>query len=210
MNLSAKNLRKILSKLLFCFALTLLLFSFSCRKTEKSDGFDILGSSDETAEAAQIVVEANVDLTKIKILYKENEGKREELKNAIKADDVKKVREISTEIFQLINEGTGSGKEAIEKIQKAQEMNINAEYKEYLRLKETSLTEQLKAFEYYHQAARSLRDNYDPDNKASREKINQEFKNHSENYRIIMEKASDYSKRANDLAKASAKKQNYK
>jgi hypothetical protein len=195
MNPSVKNLLKIL-------------FSFSCKKTEKSDGFDILGSSDETAEAGLIIAEANEYLTKIKVLYMENEGKREELKNAIKADDTKKVREISTEIFRLINDGTGFGKEATEKIQKAQEMNINAEYREYLRLKELSLTEQLKAFEYYHQAARSLRDNYDPDNKASREKINQEFKNHSENYRIIMEKASDYSKRANELAKESTKKQN--
>ncbi|MGI8882768.1 MAG: hypothetical protein ACR2IA_00805 [Pyrinomonadaceae bacterium] len=213
MNLRAKKLPKKLPKklrrnlriVLLCLAFMFALFAIACKKNSRSESFDILGPSDETAEAAQIIAEANKDLTKIKILYKENEGKREELKKAMEANETENVRKLSNEVVQLINDGTASGKTAIEKIQKAQEMEINEEYREYLRLKEESLTRELEAFANYHQAARALRDNYDPKNKLQREKIKEEFKNRSENYRIIMEKARDYSKRANELAKEAQK-----
>ncbi len=178
---------------------------FSCRKSAKNDSVGILGATDETADAAKIVAEANEDLTKIKILYKENEGKREELKKAMEANESAAVRKISDDVVYLINDGTAAGKSAIEKIQNAQEMQINDDYREYLRLKEESLQRQLDAFDNYREAARALRDNYDPKNKALREKIKEEFKNRSENYRKIMETARDYSKRANELAKKAAR-----
>ena len=181
-----------------------LFFNVSCEKSTSSTSLDILSSPDETAEAAQTIVEANKDLNKIKVLYKENEGKREELKKAMEANDAATVRKISDDVVYLINDGMVSGKDAIEKIQRAQEMAINEEYREYLRLKEESLTRHLDAFENYRQAAIALRNNYDPKDKAMREKIKEEFKNRSENYRKIMETARDYSKRANELAKESA------
>lgn len=205
---SAKNILKNLRSLLFCFAFLIALFASSCVKAEKSGGFDVPGFSDETAEAGQIIFEANKDLTKIKILYKENEDKGEELKRALETDDADLVRKISDEVVDLINDGADSGKSAIKKIQAAQEMEINEDYRKYLSLKEESLTKQLEAFANYQQAAIALRDNYDPKNKLLREKIKEEFKTRSENYRIIMEKAREYSTRANELAKESAKKQN--
>lgn len=185
-----------------------LIAAVSCKKKTDSGNFDILGSSDETVEAAEIVREANKDLTKIKVLYKENEGKREEIKKAMEENDAEKVRKISDDVVYLINDGMSSGKAAIEKLQRAQEMQINEDYREYLRLKETSLTRQMDAFENYRQAARALRDNYDPKDKASREKVKEIFKNHNENYREIMETARDYSSRANELAKDLRNKQN--
>lgn len=187
--------------------LFILFFTFSCKKSSDSGGLNIL-SSDETAEAAQIVKEANGDLGKIRTLYKNNENKREELKKALESNNAEEVRKISDEIVYLINDGTSAGKSAIEKIQKAQEMQINEDYREYLNLKEESLTRTLEAFENYRQAARALRDNYDPKNKVLREKIKEEFKTRSENYRKIMETARDYSNRANELAKDAAKRQN--
>ena len=81
-------------------------------------------------------------------------------------------------------------------------MNINDDYKEYLRLKEESLKRQMEAFENYRQAARSLRDNYDPKNTQQRDKVKDEFKTRSENYRQMMEKARDFSSNANELAKS--------
>ena len=203
-----RNNSRIFTGLWFSVIFAALIFSVACRKSAKTGTIDILGPSDETAEAAKIVAEANEELTKIKILYKENEDKREDLKKAMEANEAEQVRKISDEVVYLINDGTASGKSAIEKIQKAQEMQINDDYKEYLRLKETSLQRQLEAFENYRQAARALRDNYDPKNKLQREKIKEEFKNRSENYRKIMETARDYSKRANELAKQAAQRQN--
>lgn len=162
----------------------------------------VLGLGDETAEAGKVVYDANQDLTKIKILYEQNEGKREELKSAMEKNDVERTKKIADEVVTLINNGDAFGRSAIDKLQKAQEMEVNAEYREYLRLKEESLKLELDAFENYRQAARSLRDNFDPKNGALREKVKIEFKARNENYRSTMEKARAKSKEANEVAKA--------
>lgn len=182
-------------------------FTFSCKRTGDSSGFDLLGPVDETAEAAKIVAEANEDLTRIKVLYKENEGKREELKKAMEANDTEKAKKIADDVVYLINDGMAFGESAVDKIQKAQEMQINDDYREYLRLKEDALKRQLEAFENYRQAARTLRTKYDPKNAAMRDAVKEEFKTRNENYRKMMEEARDFSNRANELAKAALKKQ---
>lgn len=133
-----------------------------CRRSTTGGGLDILGPPDETADAGAIVADANEDLKKIKVLYDQNLDKREELKKALEANDAEKVKKIADDIVSLINDGTISANSAIEKLQKAQEMQINDDYHEYLSLKEGSIQKELQAFENYRQAARSLRDNYDP------------------------------------------------
>jgi uncharacterized protein YqiB (DUF1249 family) len=178
----------------------LFILSISCSKSQ-TGGIDILGPADETTDAGKIVEQANEDLTKIKRLYKENESKREELKKAMESNDATTVKKISDDVVYAINDGAAFGQTAVEKIRQAQEMNVNADYREYLRLKEEALTKQLEAFENYRQAARMLRDNYDPKNKELREKVTLEFKTRGENYQKIMETARDYSTRANALAK---------
>jgi hypothetical protein len=178
---------------------TLALLS-SCKSSGRSDAPSIF-SSDETAEAAKIVASANEDLTKIKVLYKDNEGKREDIKKAMEVDDAARVRKIADEVVYLINDGFDEAQNAINKIEKAQEMQINDDYREYLRLKEQSLKRELEAFENYRQAARTLRDNYDPKNAAMRDKVKEDFKNRVENYRKLMEEARDYSNQANEIAK---------
>lgn len=186
----------------------LFLTSNACkRSSNSSSSLDILGPADETADAAKLVAEANEDLSKIRVLYKDNEDKRLELKKAMEQNDAEKVKKISDDVVYLINEGFDSGKAAVDKIEKAQEMQINDDYREYLRLKEESLKRQMEAFENYRQAARSLRDNYDPKNVQQREKVKEEFKTRSENYAKIMEQARDFSNRANELAKQALTKQ---
>ena len=129
------------------------------------------------------------------------------MKNSLESNNTEEVKKISGDVVQLINEGFDSGKSAVEKIQQAGDMKINDDYKEYLRLKESALLEQMKAFEEYRQAARSLRQNYDPKNMALRDKVKADFTSRSENYQKIMEKARDYSKHANELYKETLKKQ---
>ena len=176
-------------------------------------GCGLLGPRDETAAASAIVQEANDDLRKIKELYDENEGdvdepgKRAQLKQALEANDAEKVRKISDDVVYIINDGMDHAKSAIEKIQKAQDMNVNEDYKEYLRLKEMALSKQVEAFEQYRQAARALRDNYDPKNEALRTRVKTEFEDRSEKYREQMEKARDYSSQANELAKDAIRRQ---
>src|SRR5205085_674932 len=172
----------------------------SCKRSSGGT-VDILGPSDETSEAAQLILDANADLKKIKVLYENNEGKRDKLKKAMETNDTAKVKKIADDVVYLINDGSENGKSAVEKIEKAQELQINDDYREYLRLKEEALKRQMQAFEEYRQAARSLRDNYDPKNTQLRDKVKEEFKTRSENYQKIMEQARDYSNRANELAK---------
>ena len=186
----------------------LMLLTFSCRRS--GGGIDILGQADETEDAAKLVASANADLTRIKVLYDANEGKRDELKKAMAANDAAATKKIADDVVYLINDGAANGNSAVEKIQMAQEMQINEDYREYLRLKEESLKRQLEAFENYRMAARLLRDSFDPKNAAAREKVKEEFKTRSENYRKIMEEARDYSNRANELAKDALRRQQQK
>jgi len=184
-----------------------LLTMTACKSSGRTDSPTSIFSSDETAEAAKIVASANDDLTKIKVLYKDNENKREDLKKAMEADNAEQVKKTADEVVYLINDGFDSAQSAIDKIEKAQEMQVNDDYREYLRLKEESLKRELEAFENYRQAARTLRDNYDPKNAAQRDKVKEDFKNRVDNYRKLMEEARDYSNQANELAKNALRKQ---
>jgi hypothetical protein len=180
-------------------------FGSGCITSSRSGS--LLGPRDETDDAAKLVLEANQDLSKIKKLYNENEGdvdnpgKREQLKKALEANDAAAVKKISDDVVYLINDGMDLARSALEKLQRAQEMNINDDYREYLRLKELAISKQMEAFEQYRQAARALRDNYDPKNEQLRAKVKLEFDQRSDKYRELMEKARDYSSQANELAK---------
>ncbi|MER3632522.1 MAG: hypothetical protein C4325_10490 [Blastocatellia bacterium] len=180
---------------------------FSGCKSSGGGGGGIFGPKDDMEEAARLVAEANQELRKIKDLYNENEGyqdkpgKRQQLKKALEENNAEQVKKISDDVVYLINDGMDYARAAIEKLQKAQDLNINPDYKEYLRLKEMALTKQVEAFEQYRQAARSLRDNYDPKNDKMRAKVKEEFDQRSDNYRALMEKARDYSSQANEIAR---------
>lgn len=197
------NRRKVTFIVLVCLSWCVLLSSCSKGDSESSD---LLSFTDDTTAAAQLVTEANEDLNKIKVKYKENEAKREELKEAMKNNDSEKVKKIADDLVYLINDGMALGEDAIGKISKAQEMGINPDFKEYLRLKELSLQKQMDAFENYRQAARFLRDGYDPKDEKQRETVKAEFARRDDNFHKIMDEAKEYSKKANDLAKESAKR----
>ena len=199
MNVILKS-RSIIFSAILCLALTL-------------GGCGLFGPKDETAEATALVQEANQELQKIKELYDENEGdgekpgKRAQLKQALEANDAEQVRKISDDVVYIIGDGMNYAKSAVEKIQQAQGLNTNDDFKEYLRLKEMALSKQVEAFENYRQAARSLRDNYDPKNEALRAKVKIEFDDRSDKYRELMEKARDYSSQANELRKDAIRRQ---
>ena len=191
-------------------SLMIAVLSTACISSGSSSGGGggLFGPPDQTDEAVALINEANVELKKIKILYNENEEKREDLKKAMTADDPATVRKIADDVVKVINEGSSLVDDAIAKIEQADELNINADFKEYLRLKSETLKKQKEAFEEYRQAARSLRVNYDPKDNEVRERVKAEFKQRSENYQALMEKARDRSSEANELAKEAIKKSN--
>ncbi|MDQ6786049.1 MAG: hypothetical protein M3033_04420 [Acidobacteriota bacterium] len=189
-----------------CLSLCAFVFLTGCRKNGQTETSDILNFSDQTTEAAQLVAGANEDLNKIKVLYKQNEDKREDLKAALKDNDGEKVKKVADDLVYIINDGMALGESAIGKIEKAQEMNINADFNEYLGLKVQSLRKQMDAFENYKQAARFLRDGYTPKDDKQRANVKLEFAKRDENFQKTMEVARDYGKQANELAKESVKK----
>lgn len=196
------------SRQLFLLTIFLALVCLAgCRSSSNSGGFEILGPADETDDAGRIVAEANIELKKIKVLYENNEDKRQELKAALEKNDTAEVKKISDNVVQIINEGFDSGKAAVDKIQEAQAMKINDDYKDYLSLKESALLKQMAAFEEYRQAARTLRDNYDPKNTQNRDKVKVDFDSRSDKYQKLMEEARSFSNQANELYKDTLKKQ---
>jgi hypothetical protein len=188
-----------------------LLLSAGCRKSEStsSDSSILdLGLSDQTKEAADLVIDANTDLKKIKVMYKDNEASKKELLEAMNNKEIDKVKKIADGLVIEINDGMNLGESAISKIEKAQELKINETFKEYLLLKEQSLRKQLEAFKFRFEAAKFLRDNFGGRDKEEIEKAKATLKEQDENFQKYMEVGKELSVKANKLAKDSMQKTN--
>ena len=181
----------------------------ACKKTDSSDDFETSFFSDDTTAAAELVTQANEDLNKIKLMYKKNEDQLEELQSAMKSNDIEKVKKITDDLVYVINDGMALGESAVEKLEKAEAMNINPEFKEYLDLKTQGLRKQLEAFEERRQAARLLRDVFGANDPAMIEKSKHGFKEKEDHFQKIMEEAREIGKKANDLAKRSSASQSH-
>ena len=184
--------------------LSLLIFFFSaCQKNNNSEssGIDVFGLTDQTQEAAAIIADANEDLKKIRKMYKENQSKIDELKTAMQDKKIDEVKKIADELVYIINDGFVLGESAVAKIEKAEAMNTNEKYKEYLQLKKGSLKKQLDAFEFRRQAAQILRDAFGNKDKLQIEKAKAEFIEKEENFQKYREIAREMSGQANQLAK---------
>lgn len=191
--------------------LALLAFASSCRKSEGSSdsgSIDILNLSDQTQEATDLINDANAELKKIKNLYRENNDQVDELKDAMKANDIEKVKKIADNLVVQINEGMNLGEDAISKVEKAQELNINEKFKEYLRLKEQALRKQHDGFRFRFEAAKFLRDTFGGKDKAEIEAAKAQLKEQDDNYQKYMLASRDLSQEANKLYKESLQQTN--
>lgn len=196
-----KDLLKILLILLVAFA--------ACHKSDDSSapsGLDILGTSDQTDDAAQLVASANLDLKKIKVIYKDNEGSVKDLEAAMGANDIEKVKKISGDLVEQINNGVALGNSAVGKIDEAENLKINDTYRNYLDLKKAALRKQLDAFEFRRQSAILLRDGFGGKDKMEVETAKAALKEREDNFKRRMAAAKDMSEEANQIAKDSLNK----
>lgn len=196
---------KIFRHIFFYFLIALIISSvISCRNTEKSEkDSGIFDFSSDNEKAVQLVMEANDELKRIKILYNDNESKLDELKVALGKNDIAKVKETANNLVYVINDGFVFADSAKSKLEEAQELNINPTFKEYLSLKEESIVKQIEAFKYRHEAARLLRESFGTENKLEIEQVRQIFKEKEQNFQKTMDEARRISHQADELAKDS-------
>ncbi|MCW5961772.1 MAG: hypothetical protein KIS76_16545 [Pyrinomonadaceae bacterium] len=182
---------------------TFLLFVFllSVAACSRSEDSSIFALSDDTNEAVKLVDSANQDLKDIKKLYKANENRVEDLKIAMKEKKVEEAKKIANDAVYAINDGMALGIKAVEKIEKAKNLNINNNFKDYLDLKEKSLRKLMEAFELRRQIALALRNGYDPENVEQRDVVMAEFKEKDEQFKKLEKEAQEASRKANQLAK---------
>jgi hypothetical protein len=194
--------RFLMTVLLALLALT------ACRSSSdpQQDGFKIF-SSDETQEAAKIIDDANNDLKNVKTIYRANQNRVEDLTQAITTKDIEKVKEIADDLVLQINDGINSAKIAVEKIEKAERMNINESYKAYLTLKRESLGKQIEAFELRRQVAKQLSESFGKKDPKEMETIQIIFREKEESFKKLMEEGKELSKQADQVAKDATKKQ---
>ncbi len=189
--------RKLLSIL---FGLTLI-FTFACKKGEDSSVFSL---TDDTDEAVKLIDSANEDLQGIKKLYKANENRVEDLKIAMKDKKVEDAKKIADDAVYAINDGMALATKSVEKIEKAEGLNINSDFKKYLALKEKSIRKLMEAFEMRREIALALRNGYDPENIQQRDLVLAAFKEKDEKFKELEKEAQDASRQANQLAKDAA------
>lgn len=162
--------------------------------------------SDETDDAAELVVKANESLRKIKKMFAGSPQALEELEKAIKNKEKAKVKAMSGEFISQIDEGTAIGGEAIDLLDKAERMQISPEFREYLGMKSMSLRKYIDAFAERRKAAEILRDGFDPASAGSADQVIAEFKKREDRFKDLMEDARQLSDDANILAKETMRK----
>ncbi len=174
-----------------------LIFISGCKN---DDNRSILNLQNDTEEAVKLIDSANKDLQDIRRLYKANENRVEDLKIAMKNKKVEDVKKIANDAVYAINDGMALGIKAVEKIEKAKNLDINPNFREYLELKESSLRKLMEAFELRRQIALALRNGYDPEDIKQREVVLAEFQEKDEQFKKLEKEAMEDSRRANDLA----------
>lgn len=182
-------------------------FGFSaCWKKDsiQSGSLDVF-SSDDTDEAVKIIEEANDELKKIKAIYRENEGKIVQIQTAMANRQNDEVKKIADDLVFQINDGITLGESAISKIEKAEKLDINETFRQYLELKKESLRTQINAFEYRRQAAQLLSRGFAGDPKEV-EGIKAVFKEKELNFQKVWQEGRDQSQEANDFYKDAIKK----
>lgn len=185
----------------------LAIFSFACSTdgNSNSGGSSLLDFSSDTEKAVKLVLEANGELKRIKILYNDNKNALQDLKEATKNRETEKIRTIANLLVYVINDGFILADSAKSKVEQAQELDIHQDFKDYLSLKEESLEKQIEAFQALHEAARILRDSAGSQDKEQAERSRLNFKEKEENFQKMMEEAKKISLQADELAKESTK-----
>ncbi|REJ76356.1 MAG: hypothetical protein DWQ47_12170 [Acidobacteria bacterium] len=158
-----------------------------------------LGPDEDRREAAQLIEDANHNITSIKTLYRDNEDKITELKAALDKKDVKRVKELSEDLRLVLIDGYHFADSVKSKIDDALKLNINPTWKQYLRLKRESIQLQIDAFDYREKTAELFRDKLGSEDPAMLKLAAETFKKNEDEFNKNMAEAERISKEADEL-----------
>lgn len=184
---------------------TVLIFS-ACGGSSSSESSESLFSSDDTKEAVALIEDANNDLKKIKAIYRENEGRTEEIQIAMANREYEKVKKIADDLVFKINDGIVLADKAISKIDEAKALNINGTFRDYLDQKSRSLRKQVDAFEYRRQTAELLSKGFSSNDPKQIEGIKAVFKEKEVEFQKAWQEGRDQSLEANQFYKENFRK----
>lgn len=194
--------------MLICAVLIAALFAAGCSFGSRSTGpgGEDLGSEADRQKAAQLIEDANENIKGIKTLYRNNNQKVDQLEAALKAGDLKKVKELADELSLAINDGYLFADSIIDKLEKAQALDLNPTWKRYLSLKQESIELEIRAFDYRRNSAVLFRDKAGSEDPATLRLARDTFKKNEEGFKKYMADAEKVSKEADELRKASMNK----
>lgn len=161
-----------------------------------------LGSDAERQKAFELIEDANQNIKSIKVLYRNNNSKIKELEEALKAGDLKRVKELADELSLAINDGYLFADSILSKIEEAQTLDINPTWKRYLSLKQESLELQIRAFDYRKSSAELFRDKIGTEDQATLKLARDTFKKNEEGFKKYMDEAEKVSNEADELRKS--------
>lgn len=189
-----------LKDLLKISLLSFLLVFTACQKDGSSSSESSIFTSDDTDKAVQLVDEANAELKKVKQIYIDNQGKIQDLGEAIDAMEIEKVKSIADDMVFQINNGLNFGGSAVKKIQEAKDLNISPAFRQYLTMKADALRQQLEAFELRRQAAQVLRDGFGGKDPQAITLAISTLKEKETDFKKLMEEGRALSQQANEYA----------
>lgn len=191
------------AKTLIAFCLLSAVFSvFSCKSSvsENNDNSSLLDFSSDSDKARELITEANNEMNRIKILYNDNQIFLKELKQALDSKDWGKVETISNALAYVITDGFVFADTAKTNIRKAQELNIDQDYKDYLSMEEQGIDKQIEAFQSLYDAAQLLHDTSNSQENGQTE-ARLKFKEMVQNFEKKMEEAKQINAEADKLWK---------
>lgn len=181
------------------------IFLAACGTAEKnsdepvSTESSILDFTSDTQKAVNLVEQANTELLQVRKVFQASQDEQAGLYEAVSSKDIKRIKELCEKLKQSINDGLQHAENALSKIEAAQNLKINDDFKDYLDLKTQALKKQIEAFKIRHELARLLRDQLDVSPNTPIQKITAQLKEKEVKFTDTFSLASDFHDKANEL-----------
>lgn len=148
----------------------------------------------------KLVQEAKDDLDKVEKIQDDNEDRVSKINQAENANDAAEVKKQLNEAIEAIDKGLESGNSAVDKIDRASQIETDPTYKEYLSFKAQAFRKQVEAFKKLREAAVIERDNFGKGGDAEKKAI-ADFRKAYADYKKLLNEAKDLHRKADEIAR---------